>query len=87
MQTTIKPMIADWYDVKHFEDWQHETVKSGEEYYLIEPIKGYVDIVPADEIRTYLDLGQEASEGWIAYVLDEKYPGWSTETSTGEVSE
>lgn len=87
MQTTIKPMIADWYDVAHFEDWQHETVKPGEEYYLIEPIKEYVDIIPADEIRTYLDLEGTASEGWIAYILDEKYPGWSTEIATGEVSE
>lgn len=84
MQATVKPMIADWYDVKHFEDWQHETVKPGEEYYLIEPIKKYIDVVPVGQIRTYLDLEGTASEGWIAYVLDEKYPGWSTETATGE---
>lgn len=86
MQTTIKPAIADWYNVAHFEDWQHDPLKPGEEYYLVEPIKEYVDIVSTDEIRTYLDLGREASEGWVAYVLDEKYSGWSMETATGEES-
>jgi hypothetical protein len=87
MQATIKPAIADWYNVLHTEDWQHEPLKPGEEYYLVEPIKEYVDIIPANEIRTYLDLDREASEGWVAYVLDEKYPGWSTDVASGEVSE
>lgn len=86
MQATVKPMIADWYGMAHFEDWQHETVRPSEEYYLIEPIKERIDVVPVSQIRTYLDLEGTASEGWIAYVLDEKYPDWSTETATGEES-
>jgi hypothetical protein len=84
MQATIKPAIADWYNVLHTEDWQHEPLKPGKEYYLVEPIKEHIDVVPVSQIRTYLDLEGTASEGWIAYVLDEKYPGWSTEIATGK---
>lgn len=84
MQTTIKPMIADWYDAKHFEDWQHETVKPGEEYYLIEYVKEHIDVVSVGDIRTYLDLEKEASESELLDELDNQFLGWSTETATGK---
>lgn len=87
MQTTIKPMIADWYDVKHFEDWQHETVKPGEEYYLIEYEKEHIDVVPVNDIRTYLDLEKETSESEVLDELDNQFAGWSTDVATGEAPE
>lgn len=72
-------MIADWYKVIHKNDWKGDPLELGNEYYLIEPVKGQVDVVPFLDIRTYLEMDRRASKSKILDTLDEAFAGWSIE--------
>lgn len=77
----LLPYVTDWYGELRYHDYWNEMINQDKMYYLVEAVKGHVDVVCEDDIETYLDLEQWYPEGTISQILDNIYGDcWSLET-------